>query len=260
MAGLTGRARVVVLVAAAVLATWLGAQAVGSQVAVDDATATAQQQAAPLARVCAQDPGAAIRAGADCAAAVAVAQGERGATGATGAKGDAGVGVLGTRIDGGRLIITYSDGRSQDVGPVVGKDGEPGPEGRGITGTSVTAAGRLVVSYTDGTTTDLGPIVGRDGRGIASFDQSEGRLIVVLTDGSRVDAGPLPPGPAGRDGDKGDKGDPAPVVRTVTRNYTDGSVERCERTGGTDVDPVQTCTRTPPPDPPADEGGLINAG
>lgn len=245
------------LAAAVGIAVWLGTQAVGGQVAVDTANTTAVQQAAPLARVCAQDPAAASRAGADCQAAVAVVRdGVNGQNGTTGATGAQGVGVLGTRIDAGRLIVTYTDGRTQDVGPVVGKDGEAGAEGRGIEGTTVTAAGRLVVSYTDGTSTDLGPVAGRDGRGIESFDQSDGRLVVVLTDGTRVDAGPLPPGPEGK---QGAQGDPAPVVRTVTKHFSDGSVERCERSGGTDIDPVQSCTRTPPPGDNTD-GALINAG
>lgn len=245
------------LAVAAGIVVWLGAQAIDREVAVDDAKTTAVQQAAPLARVCAQDPAAAAAAGADCAAAVAVVR--DGVDGQAGEKGDPGVGVLGTAIVAGRLVIAYSDGREQDVGPVVGKDGVEGPEGRGIAGTTVTAAGRLVVTFTDATTLDLGVVVGPAGRGIQGFDQSEGRLIVVLTDGTRVDAGPLPPGPQGAEGKQGERGEPAPVEQSVTKHYDDGSSERCVRSGGTDVDPVQSCTRTPPPGE-QDEGGLINAG
>lgn len=77
-----------------------------------------------------------------------------------------------------------------------GQDGVDGDAGRGITGTTV-ADGRLLVTYTDGATADLGAVVGPAGRGIADLDGTSGRLLVTLTDGEVVDAGPLPPGPRG---------------------------------------------------------------
>jgi hypothetical protein len=106
-----------------------------------------------------------------------------------------------------------------------------------------------VVAYSDGERVDLGPVVGRDGVGIAGVDGSTGRLVVTLTNGTTVDAGPLPRGPAGAQGDTGPTGpagDPAPSVRSVTRTFDDGTVERCTRSGGSDVDPELTCSTTEP--------------
>jgi hypothetical protein len=232
---MTPRARGLLLLLVLALASSVGYGVVHGSVQTTVAETAAVQQAAPLARVCANDPGAAARAGADCAQAAAIVR-----DGVDGAKGEPGVGVTGTSIVGGRLLITYSDGHTQDVGPVEGQAGATGPEGRGIRGTTV-ADGRLVVTFTDDEALDLGPVVGRDGRGIASLDGSSGRLLVTLTDGDVLDAGPLPAGP------RGETGEAAPVVQSVTRTYSDGSSERCVRDGGTDVDPVLRCDDRIPP-------------
>lgn len=249
MASLTPRARAIVLAAAVGVAVLLGGQAVTSRVEVETARTVAVQQAAPLARVCEQDRAAAVRAGADCASAAAVARGEPGPAGPPGR------GVAGTTIVDGRLVIAYTDGTVQDVGPVVGG------EGRGIRGTAI-VAGRLVVEYTDGETVDLGLVVGpagETGRSIAAVDGSTGRLLVTLSDGTVLDAGPLPAGPAGAPGERGPQGPPGPVVQSYTRTFGDGSAEHCERAGGTDIEPVYDCTRTPPPDDDDDEEGADDA-
>lgn len=223
---------------------WVGTTAVGSQVAVDDARTTAVEQAVPLARVCAQDPEAAVRAGADCAAAVAVARGE------DGDDGKPGIGVAGTRIVDGRLFVSYSDGREQDVGRVVGRDGVDGPEGRGIQGTTL-EGGRLVVTFTDGTRTDLGPIEGAPGRGIASTAAVDGRLIITYTDGREQDAGPLPKGDPG---DEGKQGAAAPTVQRQTFHLEDGRVRVCDRTGGTDEAVEYRCGPAAAPEEGAGDG------
>lgn len=196
----------------------------------------AERFAGPLAAICQVDEPTARSVGTDCDRAEQVAR-----EGIDAVAGPAGRGVLGTEITlSGRLLVRYSDGSVADVGQVVGRDGAVGPGGRGVAGTTL-VAGRLVVAFTDGATADLGPVVGPAGVGIVSLDGTSGRLLVSLTDGSVIDAGPLPAGPMGP------PGTPAPVVQSVTRTYADGSVERCTRSGGTDVDPTFTCERTAPP-------------
>ena len=135
---------------------------------------------------------------------------ERGPTGDTGATGAAGRGITGTDITpAGDLVISYTDGTSQNAGRVVGREGA---QGRGIASSGI-VGGRLVLTYTDGKTVDLGQVVGRDGadgqagtngaagatgakgppgRGVDSVDQVDGRLVVTYDDGTTQDAGPLP--------------------------------------------------------------------
>lgn len=185
-------------------------------------------------------------------AADAVADPVPGRDGTSGAEGR---GVTGTRVVAGRLIVVYSDGTTEDAGLVVGAagapgvngaDGVPGTPGRGIVASTI-EGGRLVITYSDGARADVGTVVGDDGadgargpagRSVVSTANVGDRLIVTYSDGTTQDAGPLPPGP------------PAPSVRSVTRTYDDGSIERCTRVGGPDSDPVLDCqvTRAPAPD------------
>lgn len=156
-------------------------------------------------------------------------------------------GIAGTRIDGGRLQISYSDGLTEDKGPIVGQPGAVGPggpPGRGILGTRVDD-GALVLIYSDSTTETVGRIVGRDGRGIRDVDGSTGRLIVTYTDGTTTDAGPLPVGPAGRG-----------VRRAVVVDcrwqvtYTDGVTEDAGNACTTEtVTPAPPSTTTSSPSP-----------
>ena len=165
--------------------------------------------------------------------------------GTDGTDGVDGRGILGTSVVDGRLIVTFSDGATQDAGQVVGQNGAAGLNGRGITDSDV-VDGRLMITYSDGAVEDLGVVIGLDGRGIASTAAVDGRLVVTYTDGDVEDAGPLPAGPRG---DQGPGGAPAPSVQSVTRTYSDGSIERCTRTDGSDSDPVFDCAIEPPPDP-----------
>ena len=59
-------------------------------------------------------------------------KGERGEAikGNTGEEGEDGRGIESTTIINGHLVITYSDGSRQDVGQVVGRQGQPGQKGR----------------------------------------------------------------------------------------------------------------------------------
>lgn len=123
--------------------------------------------------------------------------------------------------DEGRLIITYTDGTTEDAGNVVGADGKdgtdgedgadgkPGKDGRGIESVTTNDRGEVIVAYTDGTTDNLGLLVGpkgdqgspgsdgkdgkdgadgqdgKDGRGIESVTtDAAGNLVVKYTDGT----------------------------------------------------------------------------
>lgn len=173
-----------------------------------------------------------------------------------GLPGAAGRGITGTRIAGGHLFVSYTDGTTDDVGVVTGA---AGLAGRGITGSTI-EGGRLVLSFDDGTRTDLGRVVGTEGakgengqngqngaagRSVTSVAQVDGRLIVTFSDDTTQDAGPLPAGPA------------APSVQSVTKTYSDGATENCTRSGGSDTDPQFACTTTAPDAPDNPEGGLL---
>jgi len=80
-------------------------------------------------------------------------------------------------------------------------DGHPG---RGITGAAVTSDGHLLLSFTDGTTQDVGVVVGpagadgkdgTNGVSVRNVSVSDGHLMVTLSDGTSIDAGELPVGP-----------------------------------------------------------------
>lgn len=167
-----------------------------------------------------------------------------------GVDGVSGRGVANTAIVAGRLLIAYTDGVTEDKGPVVGQPGAEGAPGRGVVGTAV-VSGRLVLSYSDNTTEDVGPVVGpkgEPGRSVAGVDAIGGRLIVTYDDGTTQDAGPLPPGPPGRG-----------IARTEVVacrwqvTYTDGAVEDAGNactTGTETVSPTTTAVTTtdgPPP-------------
>jgi hypothetical protein len=105
-----------------------------------------------------------------------------------GPPGKNGRSITGTTIQGGALVLSYSDGTSETVGQVVGADGK---DGRGITAVSVSSDYRLIVTYTDGDTVDVGPLPsGRDGRGIAgvAFDMDNCTATVTYTDGATENA------------------------------------------------------------------------
>lgn len=121
--------------------------------------------------------------------------GQKGDAGAAGQTGSPGRGITSTAINSGRLVLTYSDGTTADVGQVVGTNGtngtngSAGAAGRGISSAVVNASGRLILTYTDSTTSDLGVVVGATG--------------------SQGQAGPA--GPAGQTGATGPAGAAGPA-------------------------------------------------
>lgn len=149
-------------------------------------------------------------------------------------------GIKGTAIDNGHLVVTYTDGASEDKGPVVGPAGTGGAAGRGIVGSGI-VNGHLVLSYSDTTTEDVGPVVGPKGdrgRGISSSAIVDGRLVLTYDDGTTQDLGPLPVG-------RGVKKTEVVACRwRVT--YTDGVTEDAGNACTTQTE-TQTQTVTPTP-------------
>ena len=104
-----------------------------------------------------------------------------------------------------------------------GEKGDSGPAGRGVTTFKINATGSLEVNYTDGSTDVIGQVVGKDGAtgangtngingvdgedglGILSTALESGSLIVRYTDGSTQNLGYIV-GPAGQDGTNGTNG------------------------------------------------------
>lgn len=146
--------------------------------------------------------------------------------------------------DNGHLIITYTDGTTEDAGKVVGaegkdgkdgtdgkdgdkgdagqdgKDGTDGKDGRGIKSVTTNDKGEVVVTYTDGTSEILGTLAGAKGDqgtpGRDGFDGAPGR---DGTDGAN-----------GKDGKDGKDGRGIKSVTTdadgnLVITYTDGTSE-----------------------------------
>lgn len=61
-----------------------------------------------------------------------------------------------------RPLVEQCVSKAVEVIPVP-KDGNPGKDGVGLAGALIDRAGNLVVTLTDGTTRDLGPVLGKDG-------------------------------------------------------------------------------------------------
>lgn len=97
-----------------------------------------------------------------------------------------------------------------------GDRGDQGERGRGITSFATSEEGNLIVTYTDGQTQDAGKVVGKngidgidglDGRGVLSAGLDQGNLIIRYTDGTTENVG-MVVGPAGQDGTDGLNGEP----------------------------------------------------
>ncbi|MCD7879507.1 MAG: hypothetical protein LUG16_06200, partial [Candidatus Gastranaerophilales bacterium] len=89
-------------------------------------------------------------------------KGEKGDTGEAGKDGEDGRSIVSATIDPetGNLILTYSDGDTDDVGHVVGDNGT---DGRSIANSYVNEDGDLIVEYDDGEISNVGHVKGEDG-------------------------------------------------------------------------------------------------
>ena len=82
------------------------------------------------------------------------------------------VSIVGTEInEDGELIIRYSNGTRENLGTVVGKDGEDGKDGTvgaaTVTSAEINEKGELILHYSDSTSQNLGVVVGKDGQDAA---------------------------------------------------------------------------------------------
>ena len=145
-------------------------------------------------------------------------QGEQGEQGEQGIQGEQGVSVTGAEInEKGELILSFSDGRTQNLGVVTGAQGPQGDKGdqgdkgeQGIQGVSVTGAeindkGELILSYSDGRTQNLGVVTGAQG----------------------------PQGDKGDQGDKGEQGEQGKPGLGITGIRVDGTFLVIEFSDGT---------------------------
>jgi len=96
--------------------------------------------------------------------------GATGLTGSAGAKGESGRGVTSFNISpDGALLVNFTDGATENVGKVVGKEGASGingingTDGRGILSAGLDS-GNLIIRFTDGTTQNVGMVVGPSGK------------------------------------------------------------------------------------------------
>lgn len=116
-----------------------------------------------------------------------------GEKGDKGDKGETGRGVSKWETVKGNLMVTYTDGKTENAGSVVGENGKNGingKDGRGILSTAV-AQGILSVRYTDGTVQALGNVVGPAGatgatgvNGAAGKDGTNGKDGINGTNGT----------------------------------------------------------------------------
>lgn len=86
--------------------------------------------------------------------------GKDGSQGDRGEQGPAGKGVTSFLTDeDGNLIVTFTDGTTENAGLVVGQNGIDGANGNGILSAGLDA-GNLIIRYTDGTQENVGMVVG----------------------------------------------------------------------------------------------------
>lgn len=131
-----------------------------------------------------------------------------------------------------------------------GKDGDQGIQGRGVSTFTVNNAGDLIVSYSDGKTENVGRVVGQDGapgidgRGVLAAELQSGSLVIRYTDGSSQNLGIVvgPAGAQGVTGESGTKGDTGATGAegpkgadgiSVLRVYLSGATIMVEYSNGT---------------------------
>ena len=110
-------------------------------------------------------------------------------------KGADGIGVSKAEINvAGELLLTYTNGETDNLGVIMGADGA---DGTGIKSVTLSADGELIITMSDNSVVNLGNIKGakgdkgdtgekgtdgKDGRGIANMEIIDGELIVTYTD------------------------------------------------------------------------------
>lgn len=104
--------------------------------------------------------------------------GINGEKGDRGDQGERGRGITSFDVsDSGDLMVSYTDGQTQNAGKVVGENGKDGIDGRGILSAAIDS-GNLVLRFTDGTSENLGIVVGPAGaNGTDGVDGQDGQSI-----------------------------------------------------------------------------------
>lgn len=182
-------------------------------------------------------------------------KGDTGATGAAGTDGKDGIGISNVGINaGGELELSFSDGRSINLGRIVGQNGKDGVNGAkgdkgdtgatgangkdGVNGTDgkdgigidkveISKDGILSVTLTNGAVFNLGNIKGADGIGIAKSEINDnGELVLTYSDGQTANLGII----IGKNGTNGKDGIGISDVTiltdgTLTIKFSDGSTK-----------------------------------
>jgi integrin beta 3 len=114
--------------------------------------------------------------------------GEKGTDGADGKDGRDGIdGKDGEKGADGKDGLKGIDGKDGRDG-IDGKDGQKGADGIGLSGFLINRAGNLIATTTDGRTHDLGHIIGKDGADLTDveFDYDGERTISVSAKGGQA--------------------------------------------------------------------------
>lgn len=171
--------------------------------------------------------------------------GKDGADGAKGDKGDNGengadgIGISNAEVNAkGELVVTYSDGKTANLGNVIGaagakgdkgeqgEQGEKGEDGVSVASAEINTEGELVISFSNGQRTNVGSVIGAAG---AKGEKGE----------------------QGEKGDKGDKGDNGIGIKKSEINslgelvvtYTDDTVANLGAVVGAKVTKVTKVKR-----------------
>ena len=166
-----------------------------------------------------------------------------GEDGKDGADGKDGISITKSEInEDGELVFTFSDGKTVNVGKVVGtdgingsngtdgEDGKDGADGVGIQSVKIDDNGNLVITLTNGTVIDLGNIKGADGKDgvdgedgvsvIKSEINADGELVLYYSNGTSTNLGKVvgtdgTNGSNGTDGENGKDGADGVGIQTV---------------------------------------------
>lgn len=104
-----------------------------------------------------------------------------------GAPGEAGATIAAIERGGSRLFVELDDGRRFDAGEVVGPQGDKGDAGIGLAGAVIDRSGSLIVTFSNGVSQSLGQVVGRDGAPGAPGQDGRGfDDLEILHDGERT--------------------------------------------------------------------------
>ncbi len=150
--------------------------------------------------------------------------------GVNGANGNDGVGINNAVINAeGELVLSLSNGKSLNLGTVVGSKGDNGKDGKDGVGIANVAlnGNNLVITLTNGTVIDLGNIKGADGKDgvdgvsvIKSEINAKGELVLYYSNNTSTNLGKVvgSNGTNGSNGSNGTDGKDGVGIQNVTIN------------------------------------------